>query len=154
MPNWTFLALHFLHTMALALWVGGIVAIGIIVAPIAFKETPDRSLAGRIVGGSLQRFDNVVLACIAALILSSGFMVRWYGRWSPWYAIEYACIALMSLSAMYSIFVLSPRIRALRDAPVGVRTTEQQAEFDRLHQAALLSMQFNLACGTVAILFS
>ena len=154
MPNWTFLALHFLHTMALALWVGGIVAIGIIVAPIAFKEAPDRSLAGRIVGGSLQRFDSVVLVCITALILSSVLMVRWYGRWSPWYAIEYVCITLMSLSAIYSVFVLSPRIRALRDEAAGTEAGEQQTEFDRLHQAALLSMQFNLACGTVAILFS
>ncbi len=154
MPNWSFLILHFLHTMALVLWVGGIVAIGIIVAPITFKEVADRSLAGRIVGGSLQRFDSVVLVCIPALILSSVLMVRWYGRWSPWYAIEYACIALMSLSAIFSIFILSPRIRALRDRSGESRTGEQQAQFDRLHRAALLSMQFNLACGTVAILFS
>ena len=154
MPNWTFLVLHFLHTMALALWVGGIVAIGIIVAPIAFREAPDRRLAGRIVGSSLQRFDSVVLVCIAALILSSVLMVRWYGRWSPWYAIEYVCIALMSLSAIYSIFFLSPRIRALRDEAAGAAAGEEQAEFDRLHQAVMLSMEFNLACGTVAILFS
>ena len=44
MPNWTFLTLHFFHMMALVIWVGGMVAIGAIVAPVAFREAPDRSV--------------------------------------------------------------------------------------------------------------
>ena len=36
MPNWTFLTLNFFHTMALVLWLGGMVAIGAVVAPVAF----------------------------------------------------------------------------------------------------------------------
>lgn len=153
MPNWTFLALHFFHTMALALWVGGMVAIGVIVAPVAFAEAPERKIAGSIVGRSLQRFDRLVVVCIAALAITSVLMVRWYGRWSPWYAIEYACIVLMSASALFSIMVLSPRIRRLRGARDGGSAGDHEA-FQPLHQLATLSMQFNLACGTVAILFS
>ncbi len=162
MPNLTFLGLHFFHTMALALWVGGIVAIGVLVAPVAFSEAPSRAIAGRIVGRSLLRFDRVVMVCIVALILTSILLVRWYGRWSPWYAIEYACIALMTGSALFSMFVLTPRMRRLRpdeesphtDAPASKAMNTDKDEFHRLHRLSVLLMQFNLACGTIAILFS
>ncbi len=154
MPNWTFLTLHFFHTMALVIWVGGMVAIGAIVAPVAFREAPDRSVAGRIVGLSLQRFDLLVVVCIVSLVVTSGLMARWYGRWSPWYAVQYACIALMSLSALLSMTIVSPKMRSLRRGLEDGAMPINSAEFDRLHQFAALSMQFNLACGTIAILFS
>ena len=154
MPNWTFLTLHFFHTMALVIWVGGMVAIGAIVAPVAFREAPDRRVAGRIVGLSLQRFDVLVVVCIVALVVTSGLMARWYGRWSPWYAVQYACIALMSLLALLSMTIVAPKMRSLRRALEDDAMPTNGAEFDRLHQFAGLSMQFNLACGTIAILFS
>ena len=153
MPNWTFLALHFFHTMALALWVGGIVAIGVIVAPVAFAQAPERKLAGAIVGRSLQRFDRIVVLCIVALAITSFLMVLWYGRWSRWYAIEYACIVLMSASALFSMAVLTPRMRRRREN-LDAGADDDRDTFHHLHQLATLSMQFNLACGTVAILFS
>lgn len=165
MPNWTYLSLHFLHTMALALWVGGIVTIGVLVAPVAFSEAPSRAVAGRIVGRSLLRFDRVLLVCIATLLLTSVLLVQWYGRWSPWYAIEYVCIALMTGSALCSMFVITPRMHRLRihedrartDTPSSAASAEMgddREEFHRLHRLSMLSMKFNLACGTVAIFFS
>lgn len=158
MPNWTFLTLHFFHTMALALWVGGIVAIGMIVAPAAFANAPSREVAGSIVGLSLQRFDRVVAGCIVALATTSVLMTTWFGRWSPWYAIEYVCIVLMSGSALFSMIVLTPRMRRLRQLtgrqPSTGDSDGSQKEFSRLHRISVLSMQFNLACGTVAIAFS
>ncbi len=154
MPNWTFLALHFFHTMALVLWVGGMVAIGAVVAPIAFREAPDRALAGRIVGLSLRRFDIIVVACIVSLAVTSVLMASWYGRWSPWYAVQYACILLMSLAALFNMAVVSPRMQRLRDRLAAGTAADDGAEFERLHQFAKLSMQFNLACGSIAILLS
>ena len=191
MPNWTFLTLHFFHTMALALWVGGGFAIGALVAPVAFREAGSRALASRIVGSALRRFDLVVLPCIVALVVTSLLMIRWYGRFSPWYAIEYACIAMMSGSAFFSAVVVTPRIRALQaqrqaesltraaaavadvanaadvanvvdvadftDLTDGTGTTGADSfteEFNRYHRLSVSTMQFNLACGTVAILFS
>lgn len=149
MPNWTFLTLHFFHTLALCLWVGGIVAVGVLTAPAVFGCADDRALAGRIMQRVLRRFDAVVLACIATLATTSVLFVRWYGRLSPWYAIEYVCIGLMSASALYSATVISPRLQRLRD-----RGESGSEEWDRLHRTSVLAMQFNLACGTVAIFFS
>jgi uncharacterized membrane protein len=154
MPNWTFLVLHFFHTMALVLWVGGMVALGAVVAPVAFRESPDRTLAGRIVGRSLQRFDPIVVGCIISLAVTSVLMARWFGRWSPWYAVQYACITMMSLSALFSMTVVSPRMRVLRKHLEGTPTEDQRADFHHLHRFANLSMRFNLACGTIAVLLS
>jgi len=149
MPNWTWLVLHFLHTMALGLWVGGMVAIGGLAAPAIFGLAASRSEAGRIMSRILQRFDTLVMVCIGFLAGTSLIMVALYGRMSPWYAIEYVCIAMMSASALYSAYVVSPRIRALRAAG-----HVDNPEFDRLHRTSVLAMQFNLACGTVALFFS
>ena len=154
MPNWTFLTLHFFHTMALVVWVGGIVSIGGIVAPVAFRELPDRNSAGKVIGLSLRRFDALVAMCIVLLVSTSILMALWYGRWSPWYAIQYTCITLMSISATVCMTIVAPRMRSLRSNPAERQTPDGAAEFDRLHQFSTLSMQFNLACGTVAILFS
>jgi uncharacterized membrane protein len=150
-PNWTFLILHFFHTMALALWVGGSVAIAALLAPAAFAEAPDRSTAGRIVGAALLRFDLLIAAAIPILLVTSVLMAQWYGRWSPWYAIQYTCIALMSVSALLSMTVIAPRLRRLRESAGGRPPGE---DFRRWHRLASLAMQFNLACGTMAILFS
>ena len=154
MPNWTFLTLNFFHTMALVLWLGGMVAIGAVVAPVAFRESSDRNLAGRVVGLSLRRFDRIVVVCIVSLLVTSVLMARWYGRFSPWYAIQYACIVMMSTSALISMAVISPRMQRLRGEMQRGPSEEDRASFDRLHQVATMLMQFNLACGTVAVFFS
>ena len=142
------MGLHFFHTMALALWVGGGIAIGAVVAPVTFRVASSREKAGEIVGLILQRFDQVIFGCILVLAITSVLMIRWYGRLSPWYAIEYVCLGLMSASAIFSATVLSPSIRSRAPTSGGIR------QFQRRHQLVALSMQFNLACGAVAILFS
>lgn len=150
MPNWTYLTLHFLHTAALGVWVGGIVAVGAVAAPAVFRQASSRAEAGLIMGAVFRRFDGVVMGCILLLWLTSPLLVTWFGRMSPWYAIEYVCIAMMSASAIYSARVVSPRIRRLREEG----NASDNPQFDQLHRAAVLSMQFNLACGCVALFFS
>lgn len=153
MPNWSFQIVHFLHTLALALWVGGGVAISLLMAPTVFRLADDRERAGRLVGAVLARFDRLLYACIVALLVTSLLLIRW-GRFSPWYAIEYACILMMSASAIFSSTVVSPRLRRLRaDAGRGA-DRDHEEDFRRLHALSMATMQFNLACGTVALLFN
>lgn len=150
MPNWTYLILDFLHTGALGVWIGGIVTLGAVAAPAVFHDASSRQEAGRIMAAMFRRFDVVVMGCILLLLITSPLLVIWFGRLSPWYAIEYVCIAMMSASAVYSARVVSPRIRRLREE----RLASDSPQFDQLHRASVLSMQFNLACGCVALLFS
>jgi uncharacterized membrane protein len=149
MPNWTYLTLHFLHTLALGLWIGGSVALGSLTAPAVFGLVPDRSLAGRIMARVFRRFDRILLLCAATLIVTSAVMMALYGRMSQWYAIEYVCIGMMSASLLYTTVLVSPRIRRLRREG----KTEGSA-FERLHRTSELAMQFNLVCAIVALLFS
>lgn len=149
MPNWTYLSLHFLHTLALALWIGGIVALGALTAPAVFRLASSRETAGAIMLAVFRRFDIVVLGCIVVLASTSAMMIAWFGRLSAWYAIEYVSITMMSASALFSYFIISPRLRGLRD-----RGESAGADFQRLHRTSEMSMQFNLACGAVALLFS
>ena len=95
MPNWTYLILHFLHTAALGIWIGGIVTLGAVAAPAIFRDASSRQEAGRIMAAVFRRFDVVVMGCILLLLITSPLLV-WFGRLSPWYAIEYVCIAMMS----------------------------------------------------------
>ena len=71
-----------LHLLALALWLGGLVAIGALVAPTAFhaaRTAPalagnvpaQNALAGAVVGGSLRVFSFLTFACAGVLLLSN-----------------------------------------------------------------------------------
>lgn len=149
MPNWTYLILHFFHTLALGLWIGGSVAVGALTAPAVFRLAPSRAEAGRIMATVFRRFDRVLVGCIGVLALTSALLIDWFGRLSAWYAIEYVCIGMMSASALYSILVVTPRLQRLREQGRG-----SEVEFTRLHRVSELSMQFNLACAAVALFFS
>jgi uncharacterized membrane protein len=54
MPNWSYLTINFLYQLGLALWIGGSVALGALVAPALFKALP-RAEAGAIFGPTLRR---------------------------------------------------------------------------------------------------
>jgi uncharacterized membrane protein len=58
-----------LHSLALVLWIGGIIIIGAVVAPVAFSSL-EKSAAGNIVGASLRRFNQICYFCSAVLILT------------------------------------------------------------------------------------
>lgn len=149
MPNWSYLILHFFHTMALALWIGGSVSLGALAAPVVFRLCPDRNVAGEIMGRVFHRFESLLGACALTLVVTSGFMIAFYGRLSPWYAIEYVCIGMMTASLGYSALIVGPRLRRLRS-----QGRSSTTEFERLHRTSELAMQLNLACATVALFFS
>ena len=63
-------AARWLHRVALALWLGGLIAIGALVAPTAFHVIPhDAALAGAVVGGSLRHFNVLCLVCGVLMLL-------------------------------------------------------------------------------------
>lgn len=146
MPNWSWQTLHFLQVAALGLWLGGTITLGALVAPVVFRLAGTRAEAGRIMAAVFERFDRIVLGCVVCLVATSVAFVGLYGRFSAWYAVQYVCLAMMCASGVFGALVLSPRVRRLR---LEGRATE--SEFRRLHRLSVLTMQFNLACGTVAL---
>jgi len=135
-PNPLFLVLlRTLHLLALALWLGGLVAIGALVAPTAFhaaRTAPalaghlpqQNALAGAVVGGSLRLFNFLTLACAAVLLAANLLLLpsaprRWTG----------ACLGttlVLLASAVYLMFGLTPAMDL-------AQAQGRMADFDRMH---------------------
>lgn len=59
---------------ALGLWVGGLAALGAIVAPTVFRNAPTRTDAGRIFGAVLRTFGIVELVLAGCVLVSGGIL--------------------------------------------------------------------------------
>ena len=115
-----------LHTTALALWLGGLVAIGALVAPVAFQTVhinpalasnpaAQAALAGGIVGGSLRRFNVVCLGCGGLLLLADGLLLARAGlgrRPRVWTALALLVTLALCASALYLSLDLFPALDA------------------------------------------
>lgn len=132
-PNFLFLLLRTLHLLALALWLGGLVAIGALVAPTAFhaaRSAPilaghlpqQNALAGAVVGGSLRLFNFVSLAC-AGVMLVAVLLLPAPRRWTG------ACLGttlVLLASTLYLAFGLTPAMDL-------AQAQGRMADFDRMH---------------------
>lgn len=58
-----------LQSIAVTLWVGGMWAIGFIVAPLLFSRVPDRALAGLIAGKLFTYIAFIGIACAVYLLI-------------------------------------------------------------------------------------
>ena len=124
-----------LHAVALSLWLGGLVAIGALVAPTAFHVTRtvpafagdlplQNAVAGGVVGGSLHLFTFLCYACGILLLLANALLLRHtLGRWA---LSGMAVTALLLCTAFYLGLYLTPTMDAAQAR--GDLTT-----FDRLH---------------------
>ncbi len=65
-----------LYSVAIAVWVGGMLAIGFIAAPVLFGQLADRSVAGNLAGSMFTVVSWVGLVCGGYLILFVAFMQR------------------------------------------------------------------------------
>ena len=156
------LALRFAAVLALALWIGGLVALGAFAAPAAFDVlgalgVEGRSLAGSVVGETLRRFNLVAYGCAGVVLLS--LAVRGVlGPRPRRFAIRVAGLFLMIGAAVYAGAVVGPQIVRVRQT-IGVAapstldpTDPRRIEFGRLH-ARSVSVQLIPLLGGLALLF-
>src|SRR3982751_947778 len=113
------LALRYASLLALVVWVGGLLALGAIAAPVTFdviaaRHVPEgRALAGAIFGVILRQFHYVSYACglVIPLALSARAVL---GPRPRRFALRMALAALMLLAVAYSGMIVAPRIEALQ----------------------------------------
>ena len=128
--------LRALHLLALALWLGGLVAIGALVAPTAFhaaRTAPalagnlpqQNALAGAVVGGSLRVFNFLTLACAAVMLAANLLLLPWATR--RWAAACLTATLVLLASTLYLAFDLTPAID-------GAQAAGRMADFDRMHR--------------------
>lgn len=139
-----------LHTVSLGLWLGGLLAIGALVAPTAFhlvRAQPSfagdtalqNAVAGGIVGGSLRVFNFVCTGCGVLLLLANTLLLR-PGASRLWTRTCLILSALLLLSALGLGFGLTPAMEA-------AQARGDLITFDRMHhlyEQASLRFQFPL----------
>lgn len=115
--------------LLLALWVGGLCAIGYIATPILFASLDDRQLAGMVAG---KLFTAISWAGLGiGIILSVGTTmnegVQWLRQWRAW------ALLLMLSIVIVMLFVLQPMMADLKAQGPLVPGSEIAVAFGRLH---------------------
>ncbi|HEY8182280.1 MAG TPA: DUF4149 domain-containing protein [Thermoanaerobaculia bacterium] len=146
MPNWSYLTINFLYQIGLALWIGGSVVLGALVAPALFKALP-RAEAGAIFGPTLRRFSRLRVLAIALIITgASAKYIGWErNATSPWIAIRWAAIALLAMTVLYEIAYLEPAMQ---------RKRADAAAFGKLHHQSEVLMKSALVVSVLALFLS
>jgi len=121
----------------LSLWVGGLWAIGYIVAPALFANLEDRALAGTLAGVMFDIIAWVGLVCASLLLLAN--QLRHPGCRFNWRALV---LLVMLALIVVGKFILAPMIAELRDAG-----SVASADFARLHGAASVIYLVNSLLG-------
>jgi hypothetical protein len=136
-------ALRFAGLLALAVWFGGLLALGGVAAPAIFEVVEvthvadGRAFAGALFGEVLRRFHLVSYGCGVVLILT--FIARAVlGPRPRHFGVRFGIVVVMLAAALYSGVVLTGRIDELR-RQIGVAPSSlpendpRRVEFGRLH---------------------
>ncbi len=99
-----------LYLITLALWVGGLWAIGYLVAPVLFATLADRQLAGMLTGKLFALIGWVGLASAAYLLL---FMLIRLGRSALKRGVFWLVVAMLVLTVL-SQFGIQPLLAQLK----------------------------------------
>jgi hypothetical protein len=153
--------LRTLAALALAVWIGGLAALGAIAAPTIFAEleardpAAGRELAGAIVGALFQRFEWVAVVCgaivIAALAIRAalGVTVRLSGA-------RLLIAAGMVAITLVTTLAIAPKIDAIRrSTPTAIASLPaddpRRVMFGRLHGASNGLALLTLAGGLILL---
>jgi uncharacterized membrane protein len=146
MPNWLYLGINFLYQIGLAIWIGGSIVLGALVAPALFKALPSPD-AGAIIGPTLRRFSRLRVAAVILVIVGAAWKYLGWERnaSSPWIAVRWLAIAFLAFSVVYEIGYLEPSLE---------RNRGQAEAFARLHRRSEVLMKSTLVAAVVALLLS
>ena len=151
-----------MQVLALAIWLGSMVAIGGLMAPTTFSvlaarmPAPEgRTLAGVLFGEVLRRFHPVAYAC-GFLILLTLIVMKLMGPRPVNFGVRLAIVSVMLIISLYSGVWLSGRIERMQtDIGVSVSTLPdtdpRRVEFGRLHALSTSLMLVNIAAGLVLL---
>ena len=126
----------------LTIWVGGMWAIGYIVAPVLFQML-DKPVAGNVAGQLFSIVNYIGIFSAVALIINilvqQGFSLR---HWQLWTLI------IMLLVIIIGQFILQPMMAELK--AIGL-SEENRAQFGRLHGVASVLFLMNSLAGLALV---
>lgn len=156
MPNWLYLFTNLFYHLGLAVWVGGAIALGAIVAPQLFRSLP-RPQAGGLFGPMLRTFARVRAAALAVVLASAATKYFfWESGPTTWIALRWAALALMAALLVYEIGFLEGALEARRVhlTPDMPDSDPQRQAFQALHKRAETLMKVGIMAAIVAMLLS
>jgi hypothetical protein len=156
MPNWLHLFTNLVYHLGLALWIGGTIVLGALVAPALFRALP-RPQAGGIFGPTLRRFARLRLGALIATVAAAGMKhAIWERTSSLWISLRWAALGVLAAAVLYEIAYLEPKLEARRvhlTPEMGEDHPERRA-FNALHRRAEGLMKASLVAAMAAMLIS
>jgi hypothetical protein len=156
-------AVRYLYVLALVAWLGGMVTIGGLVAPVAFRSLEQRdpidgrARAATLVGDVLRQFHTVSYVA-GAVMLSALITMRVVGPRPPGFGLRVTLISVMLGAAIASGLLVDPHIARLRAsiaAPISTlpETDPRRVTFGRLHATSTALMGLAIAGGLLLCLW-
>lgn len=133
-------------TLCVALWLGGMLALGAFAAPEVFGQL-ERDVAGSVMGTIFAKFDRMVLVLACVLIAAEGVRVFIDGARGKLALARLASMVLLIGLALTSALWLGPSINELFAQGVRRGVDEAGADMERLHNLAT-------TLGKVAMVFA
>ena len=134
--------------LAIAVWAGGLLALGAIVAPVVFRVVPAPSSADAMTL-VFRRFDGVAITCaVVALVAEAAFAKRG-GRATRADLARGLCLTTATVLAVVIGSWLSPAIAELHRGGAVRHVGETGQSLERLHRLAEL-----LAKGEIVLLLA
>jgi len=148
--RWLYLLLVWLHVLAAAIWVGGMIFVALVVVPV-IRRKDLQGAAARLIHLTGIRFRWVGWACFGVLLLTGLFNVLargiawgdlfasqfWAGSFGRLLAVKLVVFALILVSSALHDFVVGPRAVAVWQerpgSPEATRLRRQATRFGRLN---------------------
>lgn len=133
--------------MALAIWIGGLVALGACAAPLVFKIVP-APVSGEAMGAVFRRFDMIAISC-AIVVLGCEAVRIWVREGSATTSERLRGLLAVTAAgaAIYGGVELSPSIVALHAAGAVRGVGENGVKLDRIHDLAEAVAKVEVAVG-------
>ena len=154
-------AIRYVALTALVVWLGGMVVLGLLVAPSVFRvlQTDDpvagRMLAGALFGDILRQFYRLEYVC-GAVILACLTIMKFVGPPPRAFFLRAGIVATMLALAVTAGVPVSREIASIQSQVSGPmnqlpETDPRRARFDRLHATSTAIMTIDMVLGLVLL---
>jgi len=155
------LAVRYIALIALVIWLGGMIVLGLLVAPSTFRVlqahegVAGRAMAGAVFGDILRNFSLVAYVCGAAILLSL-IVMKLLGPPPRAFPIRASIAAVMLAVAVYAGVPVAREIARLQSQTSGSMSQlpdrdPRRVRFDQLHSTSTILMTVNMVLGLVLL---
>ena len=133
--------------LLLTIWVGSLLAIGYLAAPVLFYTLDDRQLAGELAGHMFHIVNLIGLVCGLSLLLLAFIQNRpsYLRQWR-----HYTLLMMLGL-IIIAMYVLQPQMAAIKGQIAWQEVVELKAAFGKLHGISSILYMLTSLMGIVLV---